>query len=204
MTLRFSKEKYLIMERNSISIFVSIWKLLFPYRYPKHWSSFLVIVKVLVLFFLFYFFSPKWSLTVTWAYGLILNMRILFLCIPYTPLRYHKKYHWELSTAYVLIILFSFPFIPEADFHCKPQKSRLFYAFFPSTHIFISSLSSWIYFAEKKKIQLFPVHFFQLIAIPWHQLQATASQPNQSSTVSKITATPFLNNQRGCMGRGKD
>lgn len=187
MTLRFSKEKYLIMERNSISIFVSIWKLLFPYRYPKHWSSFLVIVKVLVLFFLFYFFSPKWSLTVTWAYGLILNMRILFLCIPYTPLRYHKKYHWELSTAYVLIILFSFPFIPEADFHCKPQKSRLFYAFFPSTHIFISSLSSWIYFAEKKKKNstfpsaFFPVDCYSLAPITSNCFTAEPKQHSQQN-----------------------
>lgn len=196
MTLRFSKEGYIIMERNSISIFVSIWKLLFPLQVSE------------TLIFIFghcqgSFPLPQWSLPMTWAYGLLLNMRILFLCVPYIPLRHHKMYHWGLGTAYVLIILFSFPFIPEADFHCKPQKSRLYYAFFPSTDIFISSLSSRKYFSVKK-IQLFPVHFFQLIAIPWHQLQVTASQLNQSSTVSKITATPFLSNQRGCMWRSKD
>lgn len=154
MTLRFSKEGYIIMERNSISIFVSIWKLLFPLQVSE------------TLIFIFghcqgSFPLPQWSLPMTWAYGLLLNMRILFLCVPYIPLRHHKMYHWELGTAYVLIILFSFPFIPEADFHCKPQKSRLYYAFFPSTDIFISSLSSRKYFSVKK------FNFSQCIFSSW-------------------------------------
>lgn len=56
----------------------------------------------------------------------------------------------------------------------------------------------------EKKQSTFPSAFFsQLIATPWHQLQVTASQLNQSSTVSKIKASLSLSNQRDLMQRSK-
>jgi len=83
--------------------------------------------------------------------------------------------------------MFSFPFtIPEADFHYKPQKTRLHYVFFPSTHIFISSLSSQKHFCRKRRKKKKKINFSRCFFSSWLLLLGTnyncfTAEPKQHS-----------------------